>query len=125
MLNQILLSYEKLGYKFLVFSGNVKDKIEQRYIQELLAYNIEGMIILSYTIPFKELASYNIPIVTIEQEDSYTCSVNTDNYMCGMQAAELLYKNNCDILIHINVNVPDYIPSYGCIQCLYKIWDYL
>ena len=116
MLNQILLSYERFGYKFLVFSGHVKDEVEQRYIQELLAYNIEGMIILSHTIPSKELASYNIPIVTIEREDSYTCSVNTDNYMGGMQAAELLYKNNCDILIHINVNVPDYIPAYGRIQ---------
>lgn len=116
MLNQILASYERFGYKFLVFAGNSNEAIERRYIQELLAYNIEGMIVLSHTIPSKELASYNIPIVTIEREDQYTCSVNTDNYMGGIQAASLLYKNNCDILIHINVSVPEYVPAYGRIQ---------
>lgn len=116
ILNQILSSYEKFGYKFLVFAGNSNDAVERQYIQELLAYNIEGMIVLSHTIPSKELASYNIPLVTIEREDQYTCSVNTDNYMGGVQATSLLYKNDCDILIHINVNVPENIPSYGRIQ---------
>ena len=86
MLNQILSSYEKYGYKFLVFSGNSNEAVERQYIQELLAYNI--------------------PIVTIEREDEYTNSVNTDNYMGGVQATSLLKKCNCDIYIHINVNVP-------------------
>ena len=116
MLNQILSSYETYGYKFLVFAGNSNEETERRYIRELLAYNIEGMIVLSHTIPSEELASYHIPIVTIEREDRYTCSVNTDNYMGGVQAASLLYKNNCDVLIHINVNVPPEVPSYGRIQ---------
>lgn len=116
MLNQILASYERFGYKFLVFAGNSNEAVERRYIQELLAYNIEGMIVLSHTIPSEELASYNLPIVTIEREDRYTCSVNTDNYMGGIQAASLLYKNHCDILIHVNVVVPDYVPAYGRIQ---------
>ncbi len=116
MLNQILSSYEKFGYKFLVFAGNANEAIERRYIQELLAYNIEGMIMLSHTIPSQELSSYHIPIVTIEREDQYTCSVNTDNYMGGMQAAGLLYKNNCDILIHINVRVSENVPAYGRIK---------
>lgn len=74
------------------------------------------MIVLSHTIPSKELASYNIPIVTIEREDEYTNSVNTDNYMGGVQATSLLKKCNCDIYIHINVVVPKYIPAYGRIQ---------
>lgn len=116
MLNQILSSYETFGYKFLVFAGNANEGTERKYIQELLAYNIEGMIVLSHTIPSKELSSYNIPIVTIEREDQYTSSVNTDNYMGGVQATSLLYKNNCDILIHVNVNVSKLIPSYGRIQ---------
>lgn len=100
MLNQILSSYEKFGYKFLVFTGNSNEAIERQYIQELLAYNIEGMIVLSHTIPSKELASYNIPIVTIEREDEYTNSVNTDNYMGGVQATSLL-KNVIAIYIFI------------------------
>lgn len=116
MLNQILASYEKFGYKFLVFAGNSNESAERRYIQELLAYNIEGMIVLSHTISSEELASYNIPIVTIEREDQYTDSVNTDNYMGGTQATSLLYKCGCDVLIHINVDVPQNIPAHGRIQ---------
>lgn len=116
MLNQILSTYKTYGYKFLVFTGNSNEDIERQYIQELLAYKIEGMIVLSHTISSKELSSYNIPIVTIEREDKYTCSVNTDNYMGGVQATSLLYKNNCEILIHVNVDVPPEIPAYERIK---------
>lgn len=116
MLNQILATYEKYGYKFLVFAGNDKADIEHRYIEELLAYNIEGMIILSPTIPSEELASYNVPVVGIEREDQYISSVNTDNYMGGVQATSLLKKSGCDILIHVNANMPDYVPAFGRIQ---------
>lgn len=116
MLNQILSSYEQYGYKFLVFVGTDRKEDERKYLQELLAYNIEGMIILSHTIPSKELAAYNIPIVTIEREDQYVSSVNTDNYMGAVQATSLLIKNQCDILIHINSEFPSDIPAYGRIR---------
>ncbi|MCI5969521.1 MAG: substrate-binding domain-containing protein [Oscillospiraceae bacterium] len=116
MLNRILSTYEEYGYKFLVFVGDEKKNVERQYISELLAYKIEGMIILSHTIPSKELASYNIPIVTIEREDEYVCSVNTDNYMGAVQAASLLIKSGCDILLHINSPVPENVPAYGRIK---------
>ena len=83
MLNQILSTYDTFHYKFLVFVGNKNEETERRYIQELLAYKIEGMIILSHTISSKELAGLSIPIVAIEREDEHICSVNTDNYMGG------------------------------------------
>ncbi len=116
MLSELLASYEQFGYKFLVFMGNEDRESERRYIQELLAYKIEGLIVLSHTIPSKELASYRLPVVTIEREDLYTCSVNTDNYMGAVQATSLLCKNNCDILIHINANVSRQTPGYRRIQ---------
>ena len=116
MLNQILATYETFGYKFLIFVSQNNEETERKYIQELLAYKIEGMIILSHTISSKELSSYNIPIVAIERENQYINSINTDNYMGAVQATSLLYKNNCDILFHINSNVPKDRPSYGRIQ---------
>ena len=58
MLNQILASYEKYGYKFLVFAGNGHDETEHRYIQELMSYKIEGLIVLSpYTLLPRTLRS--------------------------------------------------------------------
>lgn len=116
ILNELLSTYETFGYKFLVFVGNDKEEVERKYFQELLAYKIEGMIVLSHTISSKELASYNIPIVTIEREDQYICSVNSDNYMGAIQATSLLYKNGCDILIHINADINSRVPAYGRIR---------
>ena len=81
--------------------------------------NIEGMIILSPTLSSEELASYNLPVVGIEREDQYICSVNTDNYMGGMQAASLLKKSCCDILIHVNARMPETTPAFGRIQGVY------
>ncbi|MCI9491161.1 LacI family DNA-binding transcriptional regulator [Lachnospiraceae bacterium 48-42] len=119
MLNQILATYESFGYKFLVFIGNGQEEAERRYIQELLSYKIEGLIILSHTIPSKELAELGIPIVTVEREDKYVCSVNTDNYMGGYQAASLLADHNCDVIIHINYinsSANPEVPAYGRVQ---------
>ena len=97
-------------------TGNEDAEVERQYIQELLAYKTEGLIILSHTLSSKELSEYHIPIVTIEREDEYVCSVNTDNYMGGMQAATILAKSGCDILIHANADFPSNIPAYGRIQ---------
>lgn len=117
MLNQILLTYERFGYKFLVFVGNEQEEAERQYIRELLAYNIEGLIVLSPTLSSRELADLQIPIVTIEREDRYVSSVNTDNYMGGVQATSLLAKHDCNILIHINsVFVTPERPAYGRIK---------
>ncbi|MCI8629201.1 MAG: LacI family transcriptional regulator [Firmicutes bacterium] len=116
MLNQILNTYEKFGYKFLVFVSNDKEETERNYIRELLAYKIEGMIILSHTISSKELASYDIPIVVIEREDKYVNSVNTDNYLGAVHGTNLLFENKCDVLLHINSMVSKDIPAYGRIQ---------
>lgn len=116
VIEKLLLSYEQFGYKFLVFAGNDNEKIEHQYIDELLSYKIEGMIVLSHTIPSKELASYQIPIVTIEREDQYTCSVNTDNYLGGVQATSLLYMNQCEVLFHLNADLDPCVPAYGRIK---------
>lgn len=116
MLDRILSTYEQFGYKFLVFIGNKNEEIERRYIKELLSYKIEGLIILSHTIPSKELSELQIPLVAIEREDQYICSVNTNNYLGGYQATTVLARHNCDILIHITSSLDTQIPAYGRVE---------
>ena len=116
MLNQLLSTYEKYNYKFLVFIGNNKKEIEEKYIHELMAYKIEGLIVLSNTISSEELASYKLPVVTIERECDHVCSVSTDNYLGGVQATSLLIRNKCDVILHINSIFPDTLPTYGRIR---------
>lgn len=101
-MNEILTTYNDFNYKFLVFAGNHDQELEKKYIEELLAYQVEGLIILSYTLPSEVLKEYNIPIVTIEREDQYVTSINTNNYLGAQLAAEHLIQDQCDILININ-----------------------
>lgn len=116
VLNYLLRTYEEFGYKFLVFLGTGDKEQERNYVQELLAYNIEGLITMSHAIPSSELASYGIPVVGIEREDLHISSVRSDNYMGGVQAASLLAKNDCDILLHVNTFVSRRTPSYDRIR---------
>ena len=112
MLNQILASYEKYGYKFLVFAGNGHDETERRYIQELMSYKIEGLIVLSHTLSSRELSNLQIPVVAIEREDQFVSSVNTDNYLGAYEATSLLIHNHCDVLIHLNSPTKENVPAY-------------
>ena len=68
MLTQFLSSYRDYHYKFLVFVSEDGAEEEQQYIEELLSYQIEGLIVLSHTLPSEKLASYQIPVIAIERE---------------------------------------------------------
>ena len=116
MLTQILSSYRDFHYKFLVFVSDHGPEEEQQYIDELMAYQIEGLIVLSHTLSSEKLASYHIPVIAIEREAEHICSVTTDNYMGALQATSLLIRNNCDIMLHINVDVPKNVPAYDRIR---------
>ena len=112
MLTQLLATYTDYHYKFLIFMSDKGAAEEENYIDELLAYQIEGLIVLSHTLSSEKLASYHIPIVAIERESMHISSVTSDNYMGALQATSLLIRDKCDILIHINVDVPKYVPAY-------------
>lgn len=116
ILNHLIQTYSKYHYKFIVFLGNSNPKEELKYIQELLSYKIEGMIMLSHSIDSLTLKNLDIPIVSIEREDEYISSVNSDNYDGARQATKLLIDNSCEILIHINSKVNENVPAYRRIQ---------
>lgn len=116
MLDLILSTYEKYGYKFLVFLGNDRKEIEEKYMRELLAYKIEGLIVLSHTISSEELASFDLPVVTLERESEYVCGVTTDNRAGGEMAARILADAGAQRLVHINANFPESSPAYGRIE---------
>ena len=120
MLTQILKSYSDYHYKFLVFVSDGGPEKEMQYLDELMAYKIEGLIVMSHTLPSEKLASYKIPVIAIEREAEHISSVTTDNYMGAVQATSLLIRNKCDVLIHINVHVPENIPAYDRIRAFEK-----
>ena len=109
-------------YETLLVVNNKKE-IEEKYIHELMAYKIQGLIVLSNTISSEELASYKLPVVTIERECDHVCSVSTDNYLGGVQATSLLIRNKCDVILHINSIFPDtarFLPHPFDVPCLHS-----
>ncbi len=86
-----------------------------------MSYQIEGLIVLSHTLSSEKLASYQIPVIAIEREAEHICSVTTDNYMGALQAASLLIRDHCDVLIHINADVSKIIPAYNRIRAFEDI----
>ena len=121
LLNSILNTYTEFGYKFIVFTSNGDIDEEQRYIEELLAYKVEGLIMISGCIPSQKLKDYEIPIVAIEREAKYISSVDTNNYMGGCIATNTLIENNCEVLIHVNSPVLDEVPSSNRIRAFKDI----
>lgn len=115
-LNHVLNTYDQYGYKFITFLGNNDCETEKKYLSELLAYQIIGLIDLSHNLSSEYLSSLNIPVVSIEREDQFVSSVNTNNYSGAKMAVDLLHQNNCDIYFHINSPVAPSIPSYGRIR---------
>ena len=114
------LMKEKTGANYVIFAPNGMQKTafseEEQYIDELMAYQIEGLIVLSHTLPSEKLASYQIPVIAIEREAEHICGVTSDNYMGALQAATLLIRDKCDVLIHVNADVPKSIPAYDRIR---------
>lgn len=106
ILNDIINTYPKNKYKFLVFLGHQDPEKEMNYIEELMAYQVEGLIILTHSISSEKLKDLDIPIVAIEREDKYISSVNSNNYSGSYEAINLLIENKCDELFHIN-NLPN------------------
>ena len=90
ILNELINTYSKYNYKFLVFVANHDTNEEMNYINELMAYQIEGLIILSHSIDSKTLSNLNIPIVAVEREDNHISSVNSNNYNGALMATNLL-----------------------------------
>lgn len=116
VLNNLLDTYTKYGYKFIVFNGGDNPEIEQQYVAELMAYKVEGLIILSHTISSEYFSKYDIPVVCLEREADFAMSVETNNYAGGILATEKLIENGCDEIYHINNPTLLNIPAYGRIS---------
>ena len=112
ILSHILLTYEDYGYKYLVFSGAQSEEIEKQYIEELMSYQIEGLIMMSHSIPSEDLAALSIPVVSIEREDRCISSVNCDNYTGAIQALTLLKEHDCDIFFYVDTPTAESLPAY-------------
>ena len=59
-LNHVLNTYEQYGFKFITFLGNNDCEAEKKCLNELLAYQIIGLIDLSHNLSSEYLSRLNI-----------------------------------------------------------------
>ena len=119
MLTQLLATYTDYHYKFLIFMSDKGAAEEENYIDELLAYQIEGLIVLSHTLSSEKLASYHIPIVAIERESMHISSVTSDNYMFEDTCTE----HNIPYELSLNVSGDSYNDLFSQMKVIFNNID--
>ncbi len=83
------------GYVSFLCCTNYEETSEQKIVDRILRYNVDGVIILCELInrePMKQLADFNVPTVTLDDYpcESGVCTVYTDSEMGGYIATKHL-----------------------------------
>jgi len=93
----------KQGFKVLIGNSMNDSNKERLYLQELMAHQVDGLIIGSHNRGVEEYKHTNLPIVAIDSIMNKDIPVvSSDNYMGGTLATELLVDHGCQVIIHTN-----------------------
>lgn len=104
---QLVATLEKklfsAGFKVLLGDSMNDPAKEKLYLQELLANQVDGLIVGSHNQGIKEYNNSNLPIVAIDRIMNEDIPViSSDNYQGGKLATELLINSGANIIIHTN-----------------------
>lgn len=121
LLSQLIETGKEKGYHFIPYASASSKKEELAAIRALYRYRPRGLILLSPLLDEDDIASLNIPVITIERSGGNFMQINSDNFTGGKLAAELLLRNRCEVFIHINNGYTTMWPSFKRIvgfECL-------
>lgn len=104
---QLVASMEKelfnKGFKTLIGDSMNDPKKEKLYLRELMAHQVDGLIVGAHNQDISEYKNANLPIIAIDRiMNNDIPVVSSDNYQGGRMATELLIKNGAKIIIHTN-----------------------
>lgn len=91
------------NYKVLICNTMDQAEKENKYLNMLLANQVDGMIVGAHNIGIETYQRTHLPIVAIDRKVSDTITVvSSDNYQGGRMAAEELLRQGRTKIIHIN-----------------------
>ncbi len=112
ILNQLVKHGQQKGWHFIVYTSPKTRDEELHLINDLLAYQIKGLILLSHVLSPEDIESLPVPVISIERIGGRFKQINNDNFTGGKLAGNLLIRNNCDVFLHINNDYQEDWPSF-------------
>ena len=105
--SQLIAEMEKrlfnMGFKVLIGDSMNDPQKEELYLQELMAHQVDGLIVGAHNRGIKEYENSNLPIVAFDRIVNPKIPViSSDNYQGGRLATELLIDNGAKVIIHTN-----------------------
>lgn len=97
------------GYKVLIGNSKNDPLKEKEYLQQLIANQVDGLIVGAHNYGIEEYRNANLPIVAIDRVMNEDIPVvSSDNYDGGKKAMALLFARGAKHIIHTNgpANLP-------------------
>ncbi|AVK62499.1 LacI family transcriptional regulator [Lactobacillus sp. CBA3605] len=91
------------GFKVLIGDSMNDAEKEQDYLQDLMAHQVDGLIVGAHNQGIREYEQTNLPIVAIDRIMNQDIPViSSDNYQGGTLATELLIEHGAQVIVHTN-----------------------
>ena len=105
--SQLIAGMEKRlfnnGFKVLIGDSMNDPKKEELYLQQLMAHQVDGLIVGAHNQGIPEYENSNLPIIAFDRIVNPDIPViSSDNYQGGKIATELLIEHDAKIIIHTN-----------------------
>jgi len=105
--SQLIAGMEKRlfnnGFKVLIGDSMNDPKKEELYLQQLMAHQVDGLIVGAHNQGITEYENSDLPIVAFDRIVNPDIPViSSDNYQGGKLATELLINNGAKVIIHTN-----------------------
>ena len=90
------------GYKVLISDALDNSAKEERYLQQLMGHQVDGLIIATHNNDLEEYQHANLPVVALDRflRDDIPV-VASDNYAGARMATEALIARGCQHIVHI------------------------
>ncbi|MDD3168584.1 MAG: LacI family DNA-binding transcriptional regulator [Eubacteriales bacterium] len=112
LLSQLIEQGKQKKYNFITYTSNTSKEDELEIVKNLFTYRIKGLILLSPLLPASEIEQFPVPVISVERAGGKFMQINNDNFSGGKFAAELLIKNKCEVIVHINNDYSEMWPSF-------------
>ncbi|MCF7927325.1 MAG: LacI family transcriptional regulator [Candidatus Izimaplasma sp.] len=111
------------GFKLMIFNTKDDKKLEERYLNVMNQYNVDGLILVANTRNSEKIKHLKFPLLTIDHIlDELIPSITSNNVQGGQLAAKKLIQSGADNIIHFR-GPSDLITVVDRAKGFYEVMD--